>query len=130
MTRTLATAQPELILQVPLSRIAHGRSGDKGSSANISVIAYTKQGYDFLCERLTAQAVEEFFKPLGLTGVVRFELPNLNALNFVLEDVLDGGGSRSLRVDAQGKTLGQALLEMEISVPEGQLPQFLPPETA
>lgn len=122
MTRTLAMAQPENVVRVPLSAIAYGRSGDKGDSANISVIPYTTTGYAFLRRTLTAETVEAFFQPLGVTGVTRYELPNLAAFNFVLKNVLDGGGSRSLRIDAQGKTLGQALLEMEITVPEETLP--------
>ena len=80
-----------------------------------------------LRECLTAEAVEAFFKPLGCGAVKRYELPNLIALNFVLPEVLAGGGSRSLRVDAQGKTLGQAALEMSLDVPEHLLPQCRPP---
>ena len=88
-----------------LGDIAHARSGDKGSSANVGVIAYTLEGFSFLQESLTEWRVAENFKPLGPTKVTRYELPNLGALNFVLEGILAGGGSRSLRVDAQGKAL-------------------------
>jgi hypothetical protein len=101
---------------IPLRFIAHARSGDKGSNANIGVIAYTPAGYFFLREFLTAQKVEEFFSALNPKRVLRYELPNLEALNFVLEGVLAEGGSRSLRIDSQGKALGQALLEMKIEV--------------
>ncbi len=104
-------------VEIRLADIAHARSGDKGSSANVGVIAHTPDGYEFLETHLSAAVVESYFKPLGVGTVVRYELPNLEALNFVLPNVLAGGGSRSLRVDAQGKTLGQALLEMELSVP-------------
>jgi hypothetical protein len=104
--------------KVALRSIAHSRSGDKGSNSNIGVIAYTKEGYDFLQKNLTANLVNEYFKPLGVVETIRYELPNLLAFNFVLKEILDGGGSRSLRVDAQGKTLGQAILEMELMVPE------------
>lgn len=97
-----------------LGTIAHARSGDKGSSANIGVIAYDEKDYDFLKKKLTAEKVEAYFKPLGVTETIRYELPNLLALNFVLKGILPGGGSRSLRIDAQGKALGQAILEMEI----------------
>jgi hypothetical protein len=97
-----------------LRDIAYARSGDKGSSANIGIIAYDAKGYEYLLEHLTAEKVQAYFKPLGATSTVRYELPNLLALNFVLAAVLDGGGSRSLRIDSQGKVLGQALLEMEI----------------
>lgn len=103
---------------VSLYDIAYARSGDKGSSSNIGVIAYTKEGYQFLKENLTDAKVTEFFKTLGPKKVLRYELPNLGALNFVLEGVLAGGGSRSLRIDSQGKALGQVILEMKIDVPE------------
>jgi hypothetical protein len=101
-----------------LRKIAFARSGDKGSSANVAVFANTREGYDFLRDRLTARRVEEYFKPLGVGTVERFEVPNLDAFNFVLPGILAGGGSRSLRIDAQGKTLGEALLEMVVEVPE------------
>lgn len=101
---------------VTLRKIAYARSGDKGSSANIGVIAYTTEGYEFLQKYLTHEKVQAYFKPLGVTSTDRYELPNLWALNFVLHNVLAGGGSRSLRIDSQGKTLGQALLEMPITL--------------
>lgn len=97
-----------------LSEYAYARSGDKGSSSNIGVIAYTQEGYEFLKQFLTSERVQAYFAPLGVTSTLRYELPNLKAFNFVLKDVLAGGGSRSLRIDAQGKALGQALLEMEL----------------
>jgi hypothetical protein len=99
-----------------LSEIAHGRSGDKGNHANIAIIAYTTAGYDWLRQNLTADAVREYFANLNPTRVVRYEAPNLLALNFVLYDVLAGGASRSLRSDTQGKTLALALLQKEIHV--------------
>jgi hypothetical protein len=111
---------------ISLRQIAYARSGDKGSNANIGVIAYTHEGYVFLKEYLTAKRVEEFFKPLGVTMTKRYELPNLDALNFVLYGVLAGGGSRSLRIDSQGKALGQALLELPIQVPEERFFTMLP----
>lgn len=104
-------------MNIPLLAIAHARSGDKGSSSNIGVIAYTKQAYDFLEKYLDAEKVADFFYALHPVSVKRYELPNLLALNFVLESVLDGGGSRSLRIDSQGKALGQAILEMSIDIP-------------
>lgn len=97
-----------------LREIAYARSGDKGSSANIGVIAYEEKDYAWLQEHLTAEIVHEYFRSLGTSKTIRYELPNLGALNFVLFDVLHGGGSRSLRSDAQGKALAQALLEIEI----------------
>ena len=100
----------------PLREIAFARSGDKGSSANIAVFARSPAAFAWLREHLTAARVEDYFRPLGVTGVTRYEVPNLEALNFVLADALGGGGSRSLRIDAQGKTLGMALLEMPVEV--------------
>jgi hypothetical protein len=94
--------------------IAVARSGDKGSAANIGVIARDPKDYEALRQIVTADKVEAFFKPMGVGKVIRFELPNLGALNFILPDILQGGGSLNLRIDAQGKALGQALLEMEI----------------
>lgn len=99
-----------------LSRIAYSRSGDKGNNANIGVIAYTQAGYAFLQQFLTAQIVDTYFKPLGTTSAIRYELPNLWALNFILKDALAGGGSRSLRIDSQGKALGQAILLMPLHI--------------
>jgi hypothetical protein len=103
---------------IPLSAIAHGRSGDKGNHANVAVIAYKSAGFAWLCKHLTEEAVAKFFAPLGPSKVVRFEAPNLLALNFVLHNVLAGGASRSLRIDTQGKTLALALLQMRIAMPE------------
>ena len=102
---------------IPLREIAFARSGDKGNSANIAVFARTPAAYAWLRAHLTAAHVEKFFQPLGVGAVVRHEVPNLEALNFVLPQVLGGGGSRSLRIDAQGKTLGMALLEMQVEAP-------------
>src|ERR671934_626757 len=103
--------------QVPLSTIAHGRSGDKGNHANVAVIAYTPAGHAWLRHHLTADRVRDYFRPLGPSRVVRYEAPNLLALNFVLYDVLAGGASRSLRADSQGKTLALALLQMPVERP-------------
>lgn len=103
---------------IPLSCIAHGRSGDKGNHANIAVLAYTDAGYLWLQEHLTAEKVGIYFSALGPSRVVRYEAANLRALNFVLHDVLAGGASRSLRADSQGKTLALALLQMNIHRPD------------
>jgi hypothetical protein len=102
---------------VPLSAIAHGRSGDKGNHANVAVIAYTDAGFDWLRNNLTAERVSAYFAPLGPSRVERYEAANLRALNFVLFDVLAGGASRSLRSDTQGKTLALALLQMPVESP-------------
>ena len=104
--------------EICLSKLAYARSGDKGSSSNIGVIAYTKEDYDFLKNELTTEKVAQFFHSLQPQKVIRYELPNLLAFNFVLVNVLAGGGSRSLRIDAQGKALGQAILEMKFLSPE------------
>ena len=103
-------------MKVPLSRIAHTRSGDKGDTANIGVIAWREEDYPILVREVTAERVKAYFGDLVRGEVTRYELPNLGALNFLLEGALGGGGTVSLRIDAQGKTLGAALLAMEIEI--------------
>jgi hypothetical protein len=100
-----------------LGEIAHARSGDKGSHANIGVIAYTPAGYEYLGRTLTESRVAELFLPLQPSAVERYELPGILAYNFVLRDALAGGASRSLRIDTQGKLLGLAILETELPRP-------------
>ena len=114
------------VCQVRLGEIAYARSGDKGAGANVGVIAHTPEGFDYLREALPASRVERFFKRLGVGKVVRYDLPNLHAFNFVLPGVLAGGASRSLRTDAQGKALGQALLELELEILAKDLARFKP----
>ena len=114
-------------MTIRLGDIAHARSGDKGAGANIGVIAFTREGYDLLRAHLTSQSVQQFFARLTPGRVTRYELPNLLALNFDLPQVLNGGGSISLRIDAQGKALGQALLEMPIDVPDDLLAKMRAP---
>lgn len=99
-----------------LRTIAYARSGDKGNSANVGIIAFNAHGFAFIKEYLTVARVKDYFAALKPSDVLRYELPNLNALNFVLEEALGGGGSQSLRIDSQGKALGQALLEMPIEI--------------
>src|SRR6516165_2243181 len=111
---------------ISLADVAHGRSGDKGNHANVAVIAYTPAGYDWLRQHLTADEVQRYFAPLGPSRVVRYEAPNLLALNFVLYDVLAGGASRSLRADTQGKTLALALLQMSVGLPEDHAAMLRP----
>src|ERR1700752_3243563 len=106
-------------MKVPLAQIAHTRSGDKGDTCNIGVIAYDERHYPVLVREVTAERVKRHFGDLVKGEVERFELPNLGALNFLLHQALGGGGTVSLRVDAQGKTFGAALLGMEIDGPEG-----------
>ena len=108
-------------MKVPLSRIAHARSGDKGDTSNIGVIAYDRRYYPLLVREVTAERVKTFFGDLVKGKVECYELPNLGALNFLMYKALDGGGTLSLRIDAQGKTLGAALLRLEIEVNESEL---------
>lgn len=105
-------------MKIRLLDIAHSRSGDKGNTSNIGLIAKTPKDYRTLVKYVTADRVKEHFAGICKGKVERFELPNLNALNFLLYEALDGGGTLSLRADPQGKTLGTALLRMEIEVPE------------
>ena len=101
-------------MKVLLKDIAHGRSGDKGDAANIGVIAYDDKGYEIIKKHLTAEVVKKHFEGICFGNVERFELPNLKALNFLLHNTLGGGGTVSLKHDAQGKTLAAALLRMEV----------------
>lgn len=97
-----------------LRELAHSRTGDKGNISNISVIAYREADYPILLERVTAERVKTFFADIVKGEVVRYELPQLAALNFVLYDALAGGVTRSLALDKHGKSLSSALLEMEL----------------
>jgi hypothetical protein len=106
-------------MKVPLQQIAHTRSGDKGDTCNIGVIANEDRFYPILVDQVTAARVRAHFGSLVQGPVERFELPNLGALNFLLHGALGGGGTVSLRTDAQGKTFGAALLSLEIELPEG-----------
>jgi hypothetical protein len=108
-------------VKVPLSRLAHTRSGDKGDLSNIGVIARDEKYYSILVRELTPERVKAHFGELVKGRVERFELANLGALNFLLREALDGGGTISLRTDAQGKTFGAALLALEIEVDAGEL---------
>jgi hypothetical protein len=105
-------------MNVELARIATARSGDKGEGSNVGVMARSDLAYAFLKEVLTAERVRAHFAGLNRGAVTRYEADNLRALNFLLADSLGGGGSASLRTDAQGKTHGLALLRMRIEVPE------------
>lgn len=113
---------------VPLSLIAHGRSGDKGNHANVAVIAYTDAGFAWLRANLTADVVAHYFAGLEPSRVERFEAANLHAFNFMLYDALAGGASRSLRSDTQGKSYASALLQMRIEAPPN-LADMLRPRT-
>ena len=104
--------------RIQLVHLAHARSGDKGDTANVGVIAYDPAHYAILTESLTPERVKAHFGDMVKGEVERFELPNLHALNFLLHGALDGGGTVSLMTDAQGKVFSTALLRMEIEVPE------------
>jgi hypothetical protein len=103
---------------VRLDEIAYARSGDKGDDSNVGIWAKTPAGYQILASTLTEQRVTDWFAGLGTTAVTRYELPNLRALNFILHHSLAGGGSGSVRTDAQGKVHARGLLFMEIEVPD------------
>lgn len=99
-----------------LIEIAHARSGDKGDTANVGIIARRPEDYPILVREVTAERVKQHFKGVCLGEVERFEVPNLGALNFLLHESLDGGGTLALRADPQGKTYSSALLRMEIDM--------------
>ena len=105
-------------MKVRLLALAHARSGDKGDTANVGVIARRPEFYPILERELTAERVAAHFAGMLTGGVERYELPNLGALNFLLHGALGGGGTVSLRIDSQGKTFGAALLRMEIEIDE------------
>jgi hypothetical protein len=105
-----------------LHALAHARSGDKGDGSNVGLIAYDDAGYEILKREVTPERVKAHFGGIVRGRVERFEVPNLRALNFILHDSLGGGGSASLKTDAQGKTHGMGLLLMEIDLPDGYTP--------
>ena len=107
-------------MKVRLVDIAHARSGDKGDTANVGVIALEPRWYEVLEEFVTRNRVADHFRGMIEGPVDRFELPNLKALNFLLHGVLDGGGTLSLKTDAQGKVFSTALLRMVIDVPDAE----------
>lgn len=104
--------------KVKLMDIAISRSGDKGDSSNVGVMAKTPELYEFLREKLTTDVVKAFFREICKGKVVRYEIPNLRALNFILHDSLGGGGTETLITDAQGKVHGLAMLHLELDVPD------------
>ena len=103
-------------MKIKLRDLAHGRSGDKGDAANIGIIAYDDKGYQIIKKHLTAVKVKKHFDGICHGNVERFEMPNIRALNFMLHNTLGGGGTVSLKHDAQGKTLAAALLRMELEI--------------
>ncbi len=108
----------EAVVEVPLHRIAHSRAGDKGNRINISAIAYRPEAYHYLVEQVTEERVQALFQHRGEARVQRYPLPKLGALNFVIDDVLEGGVNGSLNLDGHGKTLSFRLLSLPVRVPE------------
>jgi hypothetical protein len=104
------------LVKKPLGAIAHTRSGDKGDTSNIGVIAFRPENYPVILREVTPERVKTLFGDLVKGEIERFELPNLCAINLLLHESLGGGGTLSLRIDAQGKTYGAALLRMEIEI--------------
>lgn len=107
-------------MQLQLIKLAHARSGDKGDTANVGLIALRDELYPILQREVTAERVKQHFAGICKGAVERFELPNLGALNFLLHESLGGGGTLSLMTDAQGKTFSTALLRMKIEVAEDE----------
>lgn len=103
-------------MKITLGQIAHARSGDKGDAANCGVIAFKEEWYPIIRDALTTERVAAYFKGVCLGPVERYEIPNLWAVNFVLNNTLGGGGTVSLKLDAQGKTIASAMLMMEIDI--------------
>ncbi len=107
-------------MKIQLVKLAHARSGDKGDTANVGVIALKDEYYPLMVREVTEERVKAHFGPMVKGEVERFELPNLGALNFLLHGSLGGGGTLSLMTDAQGKTFSTALLRMSIEVPDAE----------
>ena len=107
-------------MQIQLAKLAHARSGDKGDTANVGLIAFSDDIYPILVREVTAERVKQHFQGICKGAVERFELPNLGALNFLLHESLGGGGTLSLMTDAQGKTFSTALLRMKIEISDAE----------
>lgn len=124
LSTSASTATSTTQASVPLYRLAHSRTGDKGNTSNISVIAWTPEIYPLLLEQVTPEKVAAWFAARKPTRVLRYELPGLHALNLVLEGVLDGGVNDALNLDAHGKALSFHLLDMPVQVPSAWLEQL------
>lgn len=105
-------------MKIRLYEVAQARSGDKGDASNVGLIAHTPEIWEVLREQATPERVQEHFREVCRGGVERYEVPNLLAFNFILKDSLGGGGTESLKTDAQGKTHAQGLLQMEVEIPD------------
>ncbi len=110
--------------RVALHQVAHARAGDKGNRLNVSVIAYHPDLWPLLLEQVTADRVHALFRHRGATGVIRYELANLHALNFVIDEVLEGGVNASLNLDIHGKTNSFRVLGLDVDVPDALLPRL------
>jgi hypothetical protein len=117
-------------MKVPLSRIAHARSGDKGDGSNVGLLADSPRLYEVIRREVTAERVKAHFRDVCRGEVERFEVPNLLGLNFLLHDSLGGGGTLSLKTDAQGKTHGQGILQLVVEVPDELVPAERVPRAA
>lgn len=115
------------LVTVPLYRLAHSRTGDKGNRSNISVIAWSAELWDVLVEQVTEDAVARQFAPRRPRSVTRYLLPNLHAMNFVIDEVLDGGVNDSLNLDSHGKALSFLLMDLLVEVPEALAVHFAGP---
>ena len=109
----------EFMAKIKLGEIAYARSGDKGDASNVGIVAYNRSGFELLRSELTPERIKNHFRRICHGEVKRYEAENILALNFILHDSLGGGGSESLKSDAQGKTHGLGLLELEIDLPTG-----------
>lgn len=119
-------SEPSDTIAIPLYRLAHGRTGDKGNRSNISVIAWHPEFWELLCEQITEDAVHSLFADRRPSQVKRYLLPQLQAMNLVLDDVLDGGVNDALNLDSHGKTLCYRVLQMPIRIPAEHMPQLRP----
>lgn len=117
-----STCTLDAVKTLPLREIAHARSGDKGDTSNVGVIAYDEADYPFLRDQVTVERVRTLYGGLVLGEVVRYELPNIGALNFVLRHALQGGVTTSLALDPHGKTRSSLVLDLPIDVPDGYVP--------
>jgi len=106
------------VRRVKLREVAHARSGEKGNAANVSVIAYREEDYEFIRSQITVESVRQVYGPITKGSIVRYEVPSIAALNFVLNDVLEGGRSRTLAFDESGKALSSLILTLDVDVPD------------
>jgi hypothetical protein len=103
--------------KIKLGDICHSRAGDKGDISNLGLVVYDKKDYPLIREKVTAEVVKEYFKAMVKGDIIRYELPQLGALNFVMNGALDGGVSRTTRIDLAGKSLSGFFLDLKIEVP-------------